>query len=98
MSRPPSPATEIRTLKRELKAATADAAEYRLQARFAEGRLTKAQQEVAEWKRRFDTLLANIPASQPVQVIGQPFDLTPKTIPPITDPTCGAPAPSTRTS
>lgn len=59
MSRPASPATEIRNLKRLLAAVTKDSAEHRMQARIAEGRLTKVQQEVAEWKRRFDALLAS---------------------------------------
>lgn len=60
--RKPSPATENKTLKRDLKLARAEASHYRLQMTVAEGRLTKAQQETAEWKRRFDALLANIPA------------------------------------
>lgn len=58
MSKAPSEKTQIRTLKRQLKDANAIAAEARMQARIAEGRLTKAQQECAEWKRRFDSLLA----------------------------------------
>lgn len=59
MAKAPSPETQIRNLKRQLKAMTADMAEYRLQARVYEGRLTKAQQECAEWKKRFDALLAH---------------------------------------
>lgn len=63
MSRLPSPATELKNTKRLLKAALTDASEYRMQVRVAEGRLTKAQQELAEWKRRFDALLKILPAS-----------------------------------
>ncbi len=61
MSKAPSPETQVRTLKRLLKAAETDAREYRMQARIAEGRLTKSQQELADWKRRFDALLKVLP-------------------------------------
>lgn len=69
--RKPSPATELRQLKRAFKevglalvSAKATAEQYRVRA-------TKAEQEAKEWKQRFDTLLANIPAAQPVQAIGK---------------------------
>lgn len=57
MSKPPSPQTEIRTLKRELNYLRQD--NQRLKAdciKFRE-RATKAEQEVAEWKQRFDALM-----------------------------------------
>lgn len=80
MSKAQSEATQIRNLKRELRASMKDAAEYRLQLRIAEGKATKAQQEAADWKRRFDTLLANMPAPL-TMAVGQPIDMTPKIVP-----------------
>jgi multidrug resistance efflux pump len=45
---------EIRRLTDEWKRASASVAEYR-------ARATKAEQELAEWKRRFDLLLSRTP-------------------------------------
>lgn len=57
MPKAPSEATQLRTtkallkgLERELQQARQTCADYR-------GRATKAEQEVAEWKARFDQLL-----------------------------------------
>jgi phage shock protein A len=59
--REPSPATEIRNLRRAL-AQTRDGAARAVSERDAfRARATKAEQEVAEWKRRFDLLLARTP-------------------------------------
>ena len=59
------PETEIRNLKRELKDALSalsrritEVGEYRVRA-------TKAEQECAEWKRRFDMLLSGIKEYEP---------------------------------
>lgn len=61
MSKLPSPETQLRTERREnkalreqLHAARSDCAAYRTRA-------TKAEQEGAEWKRRFDALLKIVP-------------------------------------
>lgn len=58
MSRKPSPETELRALKRELKDARALRDEYQREAMILRGQLNKSQAETGEWKRRFDTLLA----------------------------------------
>lgn len=57
MSRPVSDATALRNVRaylrsanKQLDAARAEAISYRIRA-------TKAEQEVAEWRRRFDVLL-----------------------------------------
>lgn len=61
MSKLPSEATQIRSLKRQLaeaeresKARAAETATYR-------ARATKAEQELKEWKDRFDLLLRRTP-------------------------------------
>lgn len=66
MSRAPSDATmlrsarkEIRDLERQIAGTIKDREAYRVRA-------TKAEQECAEWKRRFDLLLARVPANEPV--------------------------------
>lgn len=62
--RKPSPETELRTLRREVKRLLS----YRLDAEqtmaIQRGQITKAQQETAEWKRRFDALLERTPKDQ----------------------------------
>lgn len=84
MSKLPSEATQIRTLRRELREidsarlhALQEAKEYRVRA-------TKAEQECAEWKARFDLLLRQ---SQPVQAIS-PGYIQPRT------PSSGDPLPA----
>jgi hypothetical protein len=65
VSRKPSPETECRYLRAELRRETnahsttkADRENYRIRA-------TKAEQELAEWKRRFDALLLRTPEVKP---------------------------------
>lgn len=61
MSKAPSLATQLRTANRALKESAA--ALDRAQAKLTEyrARATKAEQECAEWKRRFDLLLERTP-------------------------------------
>jgi len=66
MSKPPSDATLLRQAKRdniELQKLLMEARRYRDEYR---NRATKAEQECAEWKARFDLLLRQ---PQPVQAI-----------------------------
>ena len=57
MSREPSDATKLRTAKSELSSAkTALAASEKLAHEYR-ARATKAEQQVSEWKARFDILL-----------------------------------------
>lgn len=57
MPRKPSPETELRYLRREVREYKR-ALDSAITARDSyRGQLTQARQEVAEWKRRFDTLL-----------------------------------------
>jgi len=66
MSKPPSDATTIKNLRRELRRAN-DCANERVNAAIAlRGQLTRAQQEVAEWKKRFDALLSKMPKDIPL--------------------------------
>lgn len=58
MSRKPSPETELRTVRRELKEARSLKDEYQREAMVLRGQLNKSQAETGEWKRRFDMLLA----------------------------------------
>lgn len=57
MSKLPSEATQIRTLKRELSETRSALANALASMRTYRARATKAEQEVAEWKARFDILL-----------------------------------------
>lgn len=70
MSKKPSPEQEIRNLKREVKQLRRAVADEHARAGVAmrqqllgRARATKAEQEVAEWERRFDALLARTPES-----------------------------------
>ena len=56
--RKPSPETELRNLRRELKEATQLKNDYQREAMILRGQLNKSQAETGEWKRRFDSLLA----------------------------------------
>jgi hypothetical protein len=58
MSRKPSPETELRNVKRELKEEIALRNQYQREAMALRGQLNKSQAETGEWKRRFDMLLA----------------------------------------
>ena len=51
------PETEIRNLKREVRLLTKSKGRWQEQATYLEGRMRKAEKEVAEWKVRFDLLL-----------------------------------------
>lgn len=57
MSKTPSDATLIRTLKRQLSEANSSFASMKFERDHFRARATKAEQEVAEWKTRFDILL-----------------------------------------
>jgi len=57
MPRKPSPETELRTLRRDLREMTAHKAEYQREAMALRGQLNKAQAETGEWRRRFDQVL-----------------------------------------
>ena len=68
MSKKPSAETRVRSIKVELRGAhrasranleLANAA--RREAFILRGQVTKAQQDAAEWRKRFDDLLARVP-------------------------------------
>lgn len=59
--RKPSAETEVRSLRRELAEVKALSAQRGIEANTFRSRATRAEQEVAEWKRRFDALLARTP-------------------------------------
>jgi hypothetical protein len=61
MARQASVETRLRTALRAWKVASADSYEARKEAAGYRARATKAEQEVAEWKARFDALLARTP-------------------------------------
>ena len=61
MSKPPSDVTQLRALKTAMKH-TKDQLDSTLRERDVyRARATKAEQEVAEWKQRFDLLLKKEP-------------------------------------
>ena len=71
MSKKPSAETKLRSVSLELRGAClasranlelANAA--RTEAHILRGQLTKAQQDAAEWRKRFDDLLARVPLKQ----------------------------------
>lgn len=69
MPRKPSPETELRTLKRQLREAMELKGQYQSEAMILRGQLNKSQAEVGEWRRRFDTLLSkaksfDVPSSE----------------------------------
>lgn len=57
MSKPPSDKTMLLSARRELRRCQEDLARLRLTAEQYRVRATKAEQEAAEWKERFDSLL-----------------------------------------
>lgn len=59
--RKPSPATELRNLRSSVRILNEEAVRWRLERDGYRARATKAEQEVAEWKRRFDALLERTP-------------------------------------
>ena len=56
--RKPSDATQVRQLKSELRRAKAELAQANSAVHIYRGRATKAESEAADWRRRFDLLLA----------------------------------------
>lgn len=56
--RKPSPETELRTVKRQLREELALKHQYLREAMELRVQLNKAYAEAGEWKHRFDTLLA----------------------------------------
>ncbi len=62
MTRQPSAETQLRTLRADLRRLSAEAAGMAREATDYRRRASKAEAEVAEWKRRFDLLLARTPA------------------------------------
>lgn len=65
MARKPSAETELRTVKRLLAERTKELAFVTNNREHYRIRATKAEQEVAEWKRRFDELLRLKPSPPP---------------------------------
>ena len=61
MSRAPSPATEIRNLKRSLAASQAECRSLKQQRDTYQAQLVARVREVEEWKKRFDALLNRLP-------------------------------------
>ncbi len=58
MSRAPSPATEIRSLKHENKELRSRALFLERDCRVYRSRASKAEKDMSEWKDRFDILLS----------------------------------------
>jgi septal ring factor EnvC (AmiA/AmiB activator) len=58
MSRKPSPETELRNLRRQLRETQATKDQYQREAMVLRGQLNKSQAETGEWKHRFDQLLS----------------------------------------
>jgi hypothetical protein len=61
MSRMPSAETQLRAERRENNALRSQLEAARIDCTAYRTRATKAEQEVAEWKRRFDALLKIVP-------------------------------------
>ena len=59
--RKPSPATELRNLKHAYNRMGSDLLRAREDRDTYRARATKAEQEIVEWKRRFDALLKIVP-------------------------------------
>lgn len=60
------PETEIRNLKRELRTTGEDYRVLRVERDAYRSRATKAEQDAAEWKKRFDELLSKCRGFDPV--------------------------------
>ena len=61
MSKAPSDATQLRTMRRELKRTHDELIFSKRMVLEARGRASRAEGELADWKRRFDLLLARTP-------------------------------------
>ena len=59
MSKPQSPATELRYVRADLREHEKLLKECRAQLEHYRGRASKAEADAAEWKQRFDRLLAH---------------------------------------
>lgn len=57
MSRPQSPATQIRELKRDRNYWQKEAEHFKIRATRLETEVARLQAEVAQWEARFDALL-----------------------------------------
>jgi hypothetical protein len=68
MSRPPSAETQLRHLKRDHTKVTTDLADALTRCSEYRQRASKAEKEAAEWRQRFDLMLAfnfKVPPSSP---------------------------------
>lgn len=61
MSKRPSEATLLRTMRADLRASSQESYELRRTVAVLRGQLTQAQQDAAAWRKRFDDLLARVP-------------------------------------
>lgn len=61
MSKPPSDATKLKTTQRDLRDTYTLLQNVRSERDTYRIRATRAEQEVSEWKARFDALLARTP-------------------------------------
>ena len=64
MSKPPSVATQLRTLKERYKELQRVLSETERDRNAYRTRATQAEQSVAEWKQRFDALLKIMPVDK----------------------------------
>lgn len=71
MSRKPSEATQLATLKREHRKLSEELRFVQLDRNEIRDKLLTAQREAAEWKERFDTLLKKLSVVQtyPVTIV-----------------------------
>lgn len=65
MSKPPSVATQLRHATRDINSLRLSLSIQCSEVEKFRARATKAEQECAEWKRRFDLLLAREPLPAP---------------------------------
>lgn len=70
MAKKPSAETQLRVLKRDLEAASRSAAKFAAAAETYRVRATKAEQDAAEWKRRFDMLLGKVQSAEVAKLKG----------------------------
>jgi uncharacterized NAD(P)/FAD-binding protein YdhS len=61
MSKAPSAETQLRSVRRVLRQCQEDLIRTKQTAEGYRARSTKAEQEVAEWKQRFDAMLKIVP-------------------------------------
>lgn len=70
MSKPPSDATLLRTARSDMRQLSSDLARAQNEANNWRIRATKAEQEAAEWRKRFDALLLRVPTVKPLGATG----------------------------